>query len=573
MLTSSLLLCATLDAATFTVTTTADSGAGSLRQAILEANANPGADEIGFSIPGSGVQTINPLTPPPIITDIVHINGYSQPGAAAATESSPAAILIEISGALLPGGPDVNGITLAAGSSGSSIRGLSINRFKRVVGGTGHAVTFLPGSGSHWVAGNYLNVAPDGNTIFDELPSFGDGIADTGSGNNIIGYNPSGPNSANPSADRNVISGSGSGRNGLLVFGTSPDNQIRGNYIGTDATGTLDRGNALDGVQVQSAGNMIENNLVSGNERFGIFTAISLESSTIRGNFIGTDVSGTLDLGNSSAGIQLQARGNVVEKNLISANGSAGIRIAAFGNGTVIGNRIGTDISGTLGLGNTSAGVHLASGTRNFIGGPDDGDGNTIAFNSVGVLITGASAANAILGNSIFSNDNLGIDIGGEGVTPNDPLDSDVGANNFQNFPVINGEKSLLNPALVQVCGVLDSKPSQQYLIQIFSSALADPSGYGEGHQLVGKILVSTDATGHAQFHFPAKLYAPIGSIISATATDLLTGDTSEFSKWENLNQKGSPTAYEHAAGAAGRDGDNGDIDDLTQTAERFAAE
>jgi hypothetical protein len=71
----------------------------------------------------------------------------------------------------------------------------------------------------------------------------------------------------------------------------------------------------------------------------------------------------------------------------------------------------------------------------------------------------------------------------------------------------------------------------------------------------VGNITVSTDVAGHAEFHFPAKLYAPVGSIISATATDLLTGDTSEFSQWENVNQKGSPTAHEHAAGAAGGDG------------------
>src|SRR4030095_10007838 len=112
---------------------------------------------------------------------------------------------------------------------------------------------------------------------------------------------------------------------------------------------------------------------------------------------------------------------------------------------------------------------------------------------------------------------------------------------------------------------------NQRYLIQVFSSALADPSGYGEGQQLVGSITVSTDAAGHAEFHFAAKLYAPVGSIISATATDLLTGDTSEFSKWEDVNAKGSPIAYEHAAGAA--DGDDhsnydGDNDNLIQPAE-----
>src|SRR5688572_29511357 len=89
-----ILLGSRLNAATFTVTTTTDSGAGSLRQAILDANANPGPDEIRFNISGAGVQTINPLTPPPIITNTVHIDGYTQPGAATATATSAATILI-----------------------------------------------------------------------------------------------------------------------------------------------------------------------------------------------------------------------------------------------------------------------------------------------------------------------------------------------------------------------------------------------------------------------------------------------------------------------------------------------
>ena len=522
----SVLLGSTLSAATFSVTTTADSGPGSLRQAILDANANPGPDEIRFNIPAAGVQTINPLTPPPIITDTVHIDGYTQPGAATATATSAATILIELSGAPLPGGPGVNGLTLDSGSSGSSIRGLSINRFQRAVAGTGHSILVLPGSGSHWIAGNYLNVAPDGNTVFTGSPSFGDGYDDGGAGSNIIGHDPSGPNSANPAADRNIISGSGEARPGLLMLGTSAGNQIRGNYIGTDASGTLDRGNSIDGIQVVSGGNVIENNLISANGR--------------------------------------------------------GIALLAFGNNTVTGNKIGTDVSGTLDLGNKGlAGIFIAAGSgNNTIGGLAEGDGNTIAFNPAGIVVNPtAGPGNTILGNSIFSNDGLGIDLGLVGVTLNDALDADAGANNLQNFPVITGKRSFSNPALVQVWGSLDSKPSQQYLIQIFSSALADPSGYGEGQQLVGNITVSTDVAGHAEFHLPAKLYATVGSIISATATDLLTGDTSEFSQWESVNEKGSPTAYEHAAGAAGGDGNQGnplqeaDNEDLVPPEETSAEE
>jgi parallel beta-helix repeat protein len=434
---SCVLLGSRLNAATFTVTTTDDSGAGSLRQAILDANANPGPDEIRFNIPAAGVQTINPLTPPPVITDTVHIDGYTQPGAAVATAASAATILIELSGALLPGGPGVNGFTLGLGSSGSSIRGLSINRFVREVAGTGHSILVLPDSGSHWIAGNYLNVAPDGSTVFTGSPSFGDGYDDGGTGNNIIGYDPSGPNSANPAADRNIISGSGNGRIGVIAFGTSAGNQIRGNYIGTDASGTLDRGNSFDGIQLQSGGNVIDNNLVSGNNRFGITSFIS-GANIIRGNFVGTDVSGTLDLGNAAGGIRIATDSNVIENNLISANGGAGIGLFSFGDNTAIGNKIGTDVSGTLDLGNkASAGIAIGTGSgNNIIGGLAEGDGNTIAFNPVGVVIgPGAAPGNTILGNSIFSNDGLGIDLGRDGVTLNDALDADVGFNNFQNFP------------------------------------------------------------------------------------------------------------------------------------------
>jgi parallel beta-helix repeat protein len=438
-----------------------------------------------------------------------------------------------------------------------------------------------PGSGSHWIAGNYLNVAPDGSTVFTGSPSFGDGYDDGGTGNNIIGYDPSGPNSTNPAADRNIISGAGTTRVGLIVAGTSTGNKIRGNYIGTDARGILDLGNPTDGIQLQSGGNVIENNVVSGNNRVGI-TSFFSGANIIRGNFIGTDVSGILDLGNAAGGIRMQTDSNFIENNLLSANGGAGIGLFSFGNNTVTGNKIGTDVSGTLDLGNkVSAGIVIGTGSgNNTVGGLAEGDGNTIAFNPVGVVVgPGAAPGNTILGNSLFSNDGLGIDLGRNGVTYNDELDADVGDNNFQNFPVINGQKSLWNPALVLVWGSLDSKPSQQYLIQIFSSALADPSGYGEGQQLVGNIAVSTDVAGHAEFHFPAKLYETVGSIISATATDLLTGDTSEFSKWENVNEKGSPTAYEHAAGAPGGNGNqgnphhDGDDDDLIQPAETSAEE
>ena len=94
------LLSAHLSGATYMVTTTADSGPGSLRQAILDANANPGTDAIAFNIPGTGVQTIVPLTALPVITEAVTIDGYMQPGSSPNTLAvgDNAVVLIEISG-------------------------------------------------------------------------------------------------------------------------------------------------------------------------------------------------------------------------------------------------------------------------------------------------------------------------------------------------------------------------------------------------------------------------------------------------------------------------------------------
>src|SRR5262249_18160277 len=105
-------------AATFTVTNTNDSGTGSLRQAILDANANPGLDTITFAI-GSGPRTIAPLSPLPTITDRVVIDGTTQPGYAGAP-------LIELSGANAGSGAD--GLSITAG--GSTVVALVINRFQ-----------------------------------------------------------------------------------------------------------------------------------------------------------------------------------------------------------------------------------------------------------------------------------------------------------------------------------------------------------------------------------------------------------------------------------------------------------
>ncbi|MBI3418499.1 MAG: hypothetical protein HY043_24675 [Verrucomicrobia bacterium] len=112
---------------TFTVTTTNDAGAGSLRQAIGDANASPGLDSIIFNIPGAGPHSIQPLSPLPTITDPVVIDGYTQPGASPNTlsQGDNAVLVIELDGT--SAGAGASGLTITSG--GSTVSGLAINRF------------------------------------------------------------------------------------------------------------------------------------------------------------------------------------------------------------------------------------------------------------------------------------------------------------------------------------------------------------------------------------------------------------------------------------------------------------
>jgi len=144
------LACAPLAAATLTVTNTNDSGAGSLRQAILDANATPGADTIVFDIPGPGVHTITPATPFDQITEAVTIDGYTQPGSSPNTDplGTNAVLLIELDGTLT--GNASIGLNLGAGAS--TVQGLVVNRW-----GIGINTA---GAGGNVVRGCFLGTDP-----------------------------------------------------------------------------------------------------------------------------------------------------------------------------------------------------------------------------------------------------------------------------------------------------------------------------------------------------------------------------------------------------------------------------
>ncbi len=507
-------------AATFTVTNTNDSGPDSLRQAILDANTSPGADTIAFNIPGAGVHTVSPFSPLPALTDDagVTIDGYTQPGA------SPNALAVG-DNAVLP--IDLSGVSAGAGafgltvqSSSNFLRGLVINRFER-------GISIQGGSGNK-VSGCFIGTDPSGaiaspNRIGLGLVSPDPGVV-TVAGTLIGGTDP---------GSRNIISGNSSGIPGgrsagiALGFGVL-STTVSGNYIGTNAAGSLALPNDGDGVGVNVAADTMiggtargAGNVISGNFSTGINATFSLRT-TIQGNLIGTNAAGTAPLPNYTGVLDDRTLSTVIgggsagTRNVISGNTADGVLIVFETEQTSVnGNLIGTDITGTMPLGNGQNGIAIRLfSTGNAIGG-EAGLSNVIAYNG-----------NRVSGNSIHDNGGLGIDLAGDGVTSNDPGDSDTGPNNLQNFPVLSSAVS--NGITTRIQGTLDSVPATTFKIEFFVSPSCDSSGNGEGQTLLGEASVTTDAFGKASF----LMSVPSGSsnrVVTATATDP-AGNTSEFS-------------------------------------------
>jgi hypothetical protein len=270
----------------------------------------------------------------------------------------------------------------------------------------------------------------------------------------------------------------------------------------------------------------------------GIFIAGGTSGVRIEGNFIGTDPSGTIDLGNRFDGLSsFTATNNLVggetpdKRNLISGNGGDGVFLFADATTTrVEGNLIGTKKDGTSALGNTGNGVFIKDASDNLVNGTSSATANTIAFNgSDGVLVSGSdSTGNRILLNSIFSNGGLGIDLVGgtedaADATANDPKDPDQGANGLQNKPVITSATT--SGSTTTIKAKLNSTPNRTFEILFFSN----PSG-DEGEQFIGHKSVSTNSKGNVAFTFVPSQAVAAGQRITATATNVVDENTSEFS-------------------------------------------
>jgi hypothetical protein len=328
----------------------------------------------------------------------------------------------------------------------------------------------------------------------------------------------------------------GAQENTLATGGTNAQLKIR-----VDGSGTP---NSPDGLRIAQGGanSTIQGLMITNFDGSGIEIQ-DPDGVKIEGNFLGVGSTGTTDLGNGVQGVKVFDDNTLTggatiggttpaARNLISGNDFDGVEIIHGTDNRVLGNIIGTDRNGTANLGNGFNGVNIVQGSSdNELGDGTPEGANIIAFNgatfdqSAGVTIgscnnTGCNLRNSVLDNSIFSNAGLGIDLNGDGTTPNDSGDPDSGPNDLQNFPVLESAEG------TTIKGEFDSsKPNQTYRLQFFTN----PSGTDEGKTFIGEKSVTLDSTGFAAFTFSASRAIPVGQNVTATATDP-DGNTSEFS-------------------------------------------
>jgi hypothetical protein len=319
--------------------------------------------------------------------------------------------------------------------------------------------------------------------------------------------------------------------NRLGTNGSAELNSTRGIKITGD-------GNSVGGPSEGDA-NLVSGNRLEGVEfRADPVTNDPAEDNTVEGNLIGTDAEGDAPLANGDAGVEIiDANDNDIIDNVISGNVDQGVRIRLDDTVTadrnlLLGNAIGTDASGTLDLGNGTDGVRIEDADYNNVGSSNSLQaGNTIAFNGgAGVVVDGVAAdGNTIVRNSTFGNAGLGIDLDDNGVTLNDVADVDAGGNGLVNFAEVTGAASGdVDWQLV------DALPQRLFRVDFYTC------DSDEGRTHIGSTLTATDAAGDASGNAVLTTAVTPGEFVTATATarrivggfplQVVEDETSEFS-------------------------------------------
>ncbi len=566
---------------TYIVTNTNDAGTGSLRLAVQNANIYPGSHIINFNIPTTdpgynsiqGIWKISLSSTLPMIThSSILIDGTSQSIFAGNTNIYGPEIMldgnnqawadfafhlynvssitikgfiigrfvvgIQISGTNAQNNTiagnyigcnynatdtlgNTHGIYLLSGPHNNLIGGNSFS-LRNIVSGNNHVGIRAVNSNNNIIQGNFVGLNRTGNASLRNY----DGISIEGTSkyNLIGGYTPS---------ERNYVSGNVA--YGIPVFGAGCNfNIIAGNYVGTDTTGSFAIQNTYgvlfdDGASYNTLGGRIPGagNLLSGNSGYGVFLYnFGTLKDTVVGNLIGTNFSGTLAIPNAN-GIVIDGPSflHTVENNVISGNLQMGIDIHLIGTDSniVINNKIGTDISGLIPLGNQIDGIRIGEGPKNNIIG-QNGKGNIIANNGGNgiTVMTSVDISNSFSSNSIYNNGGMGIDLFPAGPTANDAGDSDTGPNNLMNFPTIVSVVNYSGNNWI-VSGTLDYTSPLGCIVELFKAHF-NGSGNAQGKIFLGSCIAN--ASGNWTDTISGLTLAD--NLVS-TATDL-NNNTSEFS-------------------------------------------
>jgi hypothetical protein len=565
-----------ISANTFTVTNTNDAGAGSLREALTNAQYYPGGPHsLAFNIPtsdagydsGKGVWTIVLQTALPYITkDNLIIDGTTQTTNQGNTNLNGPEIIIDgnnrtvdfgfyifnATAVVVKGfgiqkflygvqlmGTDVSGCTVSgcyvgvnynATDSASCYIGIVIMGGhdnviggdspdeRNVVSGNGHIGIRVASGNYNIITGNYVGTDRTGTYA---IPNY-DGISIEGAAahNRVGGYTVS---------ERNLVSGNVA--YGIPVFGAGCDyNLIVGNYVGTDVTGSFAIPNTYGLLFDDGAANNLvggsgpaARNLFSGNSAYGIFLYnLGTRDNVVKGNFIGTDASGMLAVPNAN-GITVDGApvAHLIDSNVISGNIQQGIVLhITYTDSTVITrNLIGLAVDGQTPLGNGMDGIRIGEGPKYTQIGGDPTMGNKIAYNGGNgvTVMTSADINNSIRGNSIFGNLGLGIDLYPPGSTANDAGDVDSGPNQGMNFPDIL--TNVQSGTDWSITGHLDHPAPTGCIIELFGTDF----GSSQGRYFVGYCVPLANG------NFSLTLFNFMYGALTATATDA-AGNTSEFS-------------------------------------------
>lgn len=408
--------------AVFTVTNNLDSGAGSFRQAILDANASAGTDTIQFQI-GTGPVNIHHNSALPDIIQPVIIDGTTQPG----FSGTP---LIWLSSSS-------NGVFRITGG-GSTVKALA------VAGGFRDGGIILENGGGNIVTGCFIGICPQDPTANCSNPV--NGIQIINSPNNVIG--------GSTAADRNIIGGNGT--NGIEITGNaSTGNVVTGNYIGILPDNTI-RKNQSSGVVINGAPNnrvggttVGERNIISGNgsgsdlpanqsKSAVLISGAGATGNVVEGNYIGTTIDGTARAGgnndNRLNGVRIEnAPNNRIGGNVGTTPGGActgacnvisgfmfrgGVYITGSGatGNSVLGNFIGTNAAGTANLANSVGVTVTTAASNNTVGGTTAAGRNLI---NNGLMLTAGAATNTVQGNYIGTDTTGDIGIGTGTLFPN----------------------------------------------------------------------------------------------------------------------------------------------------------